>query len=66
MSVFRGAGVALATPMKDNGEINYEEVKLYDSFCKSCEIENSFRIEDYPECTLSGPFVNPEDLYAGI
>lgn len=24
MSVFRGAGVALATPMKDNGEINYE------------------------------------------
>jgi 4-hydroxy-tetrahydrodipicolinate synthase len=24
MSVFRGAGVAIATPMKENGEINYE------------------------------------------
>ena len=24
MAVFKGAGVALATPMKDNGEINYE------------------------------------------
>ena len=24
MAVFKGAGVALVTPMKDNGEINYE------------------------------------------
>ena len=24
MSIFKGAGVALVTPMKENGEINYE------------------------------------------
>ena len=25
MAIFKGAGVAIATPFKDNGEINYEE-----------------------------------------
>lgn len=31
MSLFRGAGVALATPMKENGEINFDELeKLID------------------------------------
>ena len=24
MAIFKGAGVAIVTPMKDNGEINYE------------------------------------------
>ena len=24
MSIFKGSGVALVTPMKENGEINYE------------------------------------------
>lgn len=27
MSVFEGAGVALVTPMKDNGEVNYEKLE---------------------------------------
>jgi uncharacterized tellurite resistance protein B-like protein len=43
-------------------DINYNEVKLYNAFCESCDIERDFNTEDYPECTLSGPFVNPEDL----
>lgn len=43
-------------------DINYNEVKLYNAFCESCDIEKDFNVEDYPECSLSGPFVNPEDL----
>ena len=27
MSIFKGAGVAIVTPMKENGEVNYEEFK---------------------------------------
>lgn len=45
-----------------DGDINYNEVKLYNYFCQSCNIENDFNIEDYPNYTLSGPFINPEDL----
>ena len=29
MAVFEGAGVALITPFKDNGEINYEKLKRF-------------------------------------
>jgi uncharacterized tellurite resistance protein B-like protein len=43
-------------------DINYNEVKLYNAFCKSCDIERDFNVEDYPDYSLSGPFVNPEDL----
>jgi hypothetical protein len=43
-------------------DINYNEVKLYNAFCESCNINKNFNIDDYPECTLSGPFMNPEDL----
>lgn len=43
-------------------DINYNEVKLYNAFCESCNIERDFNVEDYPEFSLSGPFVNPEDL----
>lgn len=43
-------------------DINYNEVKLYNTICESCFINKDFRIEDYPECSLSGPFINPEDL----
>ena len=43
-------------------DINYNEVKLYNAFCESCDIERDFKVEDYPEYSLSGPFVNPEDL----
>ena len=25
MSIFKGAGVAIVTPMKENGEVNYEK-----------------------------------------
>lgn len=43
-------------------DINYNEVKLYNAFCESCGIEKSFDVDDYPGLSLSGPFVNPEDL----
>lgn len=43
-------------------DINYNEVKLYNAVCESCNIEKDFEVEDYPCFTLSGPFVNPEDL----
>ena len=43
-------------------DINYNEVKLYNAVCESCNIEKDFNVEDYPDYTLSGPFVNPEDL----
>lgn len=43
-------------------DINYNEVKLYNAFCELCDIEKDFNVDDYPEYTLSGPFVNPEDL----
>lgn len=43
-------------------DINYNEVKLYNAVCESCNIERDFNVEDYPGFTLSGPFVNPEDL----
>ncbi|WP_297032521.1 hypothetical protein [Prevotella sp.] len=43
-------------------DINYNEVKLYNAVCESCNIERDFNVEDYPDFTFSGPFVNPEDL----
>ena len=45
-------------------DINYNEVKLYNAVCESCNIEKDFNIKDYPDLSLSGPFVNPEDLMA--
>ena len=49
-----------------DNDINYNEVKLYNAFCESCDIEKDFNVEDYPEYSLSGPFVNPEDVMNGI
>lgn len=43
-------------------DINYNEVKLYNTICESCLINKDFHIEDYPNYSLSGPFVNPEDI----
>ena len=45
-----------------DNDINYNEVKLYNAFCESCNIEKDFNVEEYEDVTLSGPFVNPEDL----
>ena len=47
-------------------DITYNEVKLYNAVCESCNIEKDFNVEDYPDYTLSGPFVNPEDLMNNI
>ena len=47
-------------------DINYNEVKLYNAVCESCKIEKDFNVEDYPDYTLIGPFVNPEDLMNNI
>jgi len=43
-------------------DINYNEVKLYNAFCEFCNIGKDFNVEDFPEYSLNGPFVNPEDL----
>lgn len=52
----------MGTMIVIDNDINYNEVRLYNAFCKSCDIDRDFNTEDYPECSLSGPFVNPEDL----
>ena len=44
-------------------DINYNEVKVYYRVCELCNINKDFDVEDFPKCTLSGPFVNPEDLF---
>lgn len=42
-----------------NKDINYNEVKLYNAVCESCNIERNCNIEDYPpEITISGAYVN--------
>ena len=44
-------------------DINYNEVKLYNAVCESCNIERNFNIEDYPpEVTISGTYAVPKDL----
>lgn len=44
-------------------DINYNEVKLYNAVCESCNIERNFNIEDYPpEVTISGACAVPKDL----
>ena len=45
-----------------DNDINYNEVKLYNAFCESCNIEKDFNVDEYEDVTLSGPYVNPEDL----
>ena len=45
-----------------DNDINYNEVKLYHAFCESCDIDKDFNVDDYSDVTLSGPFVNPEDI----
>jgi len=45
-----------------DNDINYNEVKLYNAFCQSCNIEKNFNVNEYEDVTISGPFVNPEDL----
>ena len=45
-----------------DNDINYNEVKLYNAFFESCNIEKDFNVDEYENLSLSGPFVNPEDL----
>ena len=44
-------------------DINYNEVKVYYRVCELCNINKDFDVDDFPNCTLGGPFVNPEDLF---
>ena len=44
-------------------DINYNEVKVYYRVCELCNINKDFDVEDFPNCTLSGPLVNPEDIF---
>lgn len=43
-------------------DINYNEVIIYNDICHQCNIEDEFNVEDYPEYSLSGPFINHEDI----
>lgn len=45
-----------------DNDINYNEVKLYNAFCKACNVERNFNVKDYVDVTLSGPITNPEEL----
>ena len=45
-----------------DNDINYNEVKMYNTFCESCNIEIGFNVKDYVNVYLSGPFTNPEEL----
>ena len=47
-------------------DINYNEVILYNEFCKCCDISKTFNPMEFPEYTLSGPFVDPEDLISKV
>ena len=47
-------------------DINYNEVKLYNALCESCNIEKDFNVDEYEDVTLSGTFVNPEDILNSI
>ena len=46
-------------------DINYNEVKLYNAFRELCDIEKDFSVDDYPEYSLSGPFINSEEMLMG-
>lgn len=39
-----------------DGDINYNEVRLYNHVCDYCGISESFNTTDYEGCSLSGPF----------
>ena len=41
-----------------DNDINYNEVKLYNAFCESCNIEKDFNVDEYENLSLSGPFVH--------
>ena len=61
MSIFKGAGVALVTPMKENGEINY------DSFAKLIEAQIEGQTDALIICGTSGEaptLDDPEHLEA--
>ena len=47
-------------------DINYNEVKLYNVFCKSCDIKEHFNVNDYPEYSVSGPFEDSEDFMNAV
>ena len=42
--------------------INYNEVKEYNAFCESIGVEKNFRVDDYPEYSVCGAFIYPEEL----
>ena len=47
-------------------DINYNEVKLYNTFCESCDIKEHFNVNDYPESSLSGSFEDSEDFMTAV
>ena len=36
-------------------EINYNEVRLYHTFCESCDINVEFNVDDYPDYPIIEP-----------
>ena len=53
MAIFKGAGVALATPFKENGEVNYEE------FEKLIE----FQIANGTDAIMTAVIAKPSHLF---
>lgn len=45
-----------------DNDINYNEVKMYNTFCEACGINNDFNTDDYPDIPLSGLLLNPEGM----
>lgn len=43
-------------------DINYNEVRIYNHVYKYCQLAKPFDIDEYPDYSLSGPFVNPEEI----
>ena len=41
--------------------LDWNDINLFNTFCKSSVINNEFDMEEYPDMTLSGPFPNVED-----
>ena len=48
MSVFKGSGVAIVTPMRDNGEVNYEQ------FAKLLEFQIANKTDAIIVCGTTG------------
>ena len=65
MAIFKGAGVALVTPMKENGEVNFESLErlLEDIYFNSPDLEQEKVVIDQAYVKeLFAETIHPEDI----